>query len=220
MPIAIDNGLHQITVSLGSDPTLDPTLCGLMDTCGALNTDYLKFHLWLMSEWPDLVAEFISFDDANPFEPIKLSGAIRNPSNFAAADHGTLTAVVRYYTPYTNVSGSPITVSFGLGSNITINTIFGLPMLCDFDSVISLNSSNSLHSRSLNIEFPITRAAAIFGFPSDCSFHPVTSSHHHDSTHGLHHPSDATLISFTPALTTSCDDTSQRCLRRTATPFL
>jgi hypothetical protein len=85
MPTAIDNGLPHITVSLGSDPTLDPTLCGLMDTCGALNTGYLKFYLWLMSERPDLVAEFISFDDANPFEPIKLGGAIHDPSDFAAA---------------------------------------------------------------------------------------------------------------------------------------
>ena len=96
MSIAIDNGLPHITVSLGSDPTLDPTLCGLMDTGVALNTGYLNFHLWPMSERPDLVAEFISFDDANPFEPIKLGGAICDPSDFAAADHGTLTAVVRY----------------------------------------------------------------------------------------------------------------------------
>ena len=73
MLIAIDNGLPHITFSLGSDPTLDPTLCGLMDTCGAPNTAYLLFHLWLMSERPDLVAEFISFGDDNPFEPIKLS---------------------------------------------------------------------------------------------------------------------------------------------------
>ena len=51
-----------------------------------------------MSEWPDLVAELISFDDANPFQPIKLGGDIRDPSDFAAADHGTLTAVVRYIT--------------------------------------------------------------------------------------------------------------------------
>ena len=40
-----------------------------MDTCGALNTGYLKLHLLLMSEWPDLVAEFLSFDDDNRFEP-------------------------------------------------------------------------------------------------------------------------------------------------------
>ena len=218
MPIAIDNGLPHITFSLGSDPALDPTLCGLMDTCGALNTGYLLFHLWLMSERPDLVAEFISFDDSNPFEPIKLGGAIRDPSDFDAADHGNLTAVIRYYTPYTDVSGSPITLSFGLGSDVTVNTIFGLPMLCALDSVISLNS-NSLHSRSLNTEFPITRAAATFGLPSDCSFDPATSSRHHDSLHGLH-PSDAPLHSITPALTTACDDTSRGFLQRTVHPSL
>ena len=73
MPIAIDNGLLHITFSLGSDPTLDPTLCGLMDTsCGALNTGYLKFHLWLMSQRPDLVTEFISFASTNPFEQTNL----------------------------------------------------------------------------------------------------------------------------------------------------
>ena len=161
---------------------LDPTLCGLMDTCGALNTGYLKFHLWLMSERPDLVAEFMSFDDANPAKPIKLGGAICDPSDFA--DHGTLTAVVRFYTPYTNVSGSPITLSFGLVSDVTVNTIFGLPMLYDLDSVIFLNS-NSLHSRSLNLNFLITRAAAIFApwtlpplpaimiAPTACTTHPM-----------------------------------------------
>jgi hypothetical protein len=80
MPIAIDNCLPHITFSLGSDPALDPTLCGLMNKCSALNTGYLLFHLWLMSERPDLIAEFISFDDSDPFEPIKLGGAIRDPS--------------------------------------------------------------------------------------------------------------------------------------------
>ena len=82
-------------------------------------------------------------------------------------------------------------------------------MLCDFDSVISLNS-HSLHSCSLNIEFPIARAATMFGLPPDCSFFdPATSSHHHASTHGLHHLSDATLTSFIPVLTTACDKTSR-----------
>jgi hypothetical protein len=43
MPIAIDNGLPHITFDLGANPALDPSLCGLMDTCGALNTSYLFF---------------------------------------------------------------------------------------------------------------------------------------------------------------------------------
>ena len=29
-----------------------------------------------MSEWPDLIDEFISFDDDDPFEVVKLGGAI------------------------------------------------------------------------------------------------------------------------------------------------
>jgi hypothetical protein len=199
-PIVIDNSLPHTAFFLGSDPALDPTLCGLMDTCGALNTGYLLIHLWLMSEHPDLVAKFISFDDSNPFEPIKLGGAIRDPSDFDAADHGNLTAVIQYYTLYTDVSGSPITLSFGLGSGVTVNTIFGLPMICYLDSVISLKS-NSLHSRSLNTEFPITHTAATFGLPPDCFFDPATSSRHHDSLHGLH-PSGAPVTTIELVVTT------------------
>jgi hypothetical protein len=215
MPIAIDNGLPHITLDLGSDPAVDPTLCGLMDTCGALNTGYLTFHLWLMSERPDLVVEFLSFDDSNPFEPIKLGGAIRDPSNFDATDHGNLTAVVRYSTPYVDLSGSPITLSFALGPDITVNTIFGLPMLCDLDSVISLRS-NSLHSPSLNLHFPITRAAATFGLPPGCSFDPASASRHSASTCGLlsnpftHHPPTPSAI-----LAIASDDTSLGYLQHT-----
>jgi hypothetical protein len=94
-----------------------------MDTCGALNTGYLLFHLWLMSERPDLVAEFISFDDANPFEPIKLGGAICDPADFDSSTHGNLTAVIRYYAPYIDNNGSPITLSFALSADVTVNTI-------------------------------------------------------------------------------------------------
>jgi hypothetical protein len=217
MPIAIDNGLPHISFALGSDSHLDPSLNGLMDTCGALNTGYLLYHLWLMSERPDLVAEFVSFDDSNPFEPIKLGGAIRDPDDFDASDHGNLTAVVRYYTPYTDISGSSITVSFALGSDVTVNTIFGLPMLCDLDSVISLRT-NSLHSRALNVDFPITRAAAAFGLPFGCVFDPDSTARNHASTRGL--PSAASLSlplagPLTPTLVTAVDDSSLGFLQRT-----
>ena len=56
-----------ISPSISASSSLLLELCGLMDTCSALNTGYLLFHLWLKSERPDLVAEFVSFDNANPF---------------------------------------------------------------------------------------------------------------------------------------------------------
>jgi hypothetical protein len=222
MPIAIDNGLPHVTFDLGADSNLDPSLCGLMDTCAALNTGYLLFHLWLKSERPDLVVDFVSFDDSNPFEPIKLGGAIRDPSDFDASDHGNLTAVIRYYTPYVDVSGAPITISFALGSDVTVNTIFGLPMLCDLDAIISLRS-NSMHSRALNLDFPITRAAAHLGLPTNCSFDPATASRNHASTCNLLPPSTASALAITsptPALATALDDMSLGFLQRTVHPSL
>jgi hypothetical protein len=220
MPIAIDNGLPHITFDLGSDSS-PVELCGLMDTCGALNTGFLLFHLWLKSERPDLVAEFVSFDDSNPFEPIKLGGAIRDPANFDATDHGNLTAVIRYYTPYVDSSGSPITISFALGSDVTVNTIFGLPMLCDLDSIISLRS-NSMHSRTLNRDFPIIRAAATFGLPPTCSFDPADSTRNRAaSLLGPPSAAAASLLSLAPSaplLATATDDTSLGFLQRTVHP--
>jgi hypothetical protein len=220
MPIAINNGLPHIEFNLGSDASLDPSLLGLMDTCGALNTGYLTFHLWLKSERPDLVAEFISFDDENPFEPIKLSGAISDPADFDASNHGNLTAVIRYYTPYTDTSGSPITISFALGSDVTVNTIFGLPMLCDLDVVISLRS-NSMQSRTLNLEFPITRSAAAFGLPAGCHFDPADSARNHASTCNLLPSAAASVLAIAPSIphfASATDDTSLGFLQRTIHP--
>jgi len=210
MPIAITNGLPHITLTLGSDIASDPELTGLMDTCGALNTGYLLFHQWLMSERPDLVAEYIQFDDTNPFEPIKLGGAIRNPADFTNADHGNLTAVIRYFTPYHDADGSPITLSFALGSDVTVNTIYGLPMLCDLDSIINLRS-NSLHSRALTLDFPIARAAACFGLPDGCTFDPAVAAR-------ISAASPGPISSVTPALATAVDDLTLGFLQRTVHP--
>jgi hypothetical protein len=173
MPIAVDNGLPHIAFDLGSDASVNPALCGLVDTCGALNAGHLLFHLWLMSERPDSLAEFISFDDANPFEPVKLGGAICNPADFDSSTHGNLTAVIRCCTPCIDTSASPIALSFALCADVTVNTISGLPVLCDLDSIISLRT-NSLHSRALSIDFPVNRASAAFGLPPGCQFdeHP------------------------------------------------
>ena len=84
-----------------------------------------------MRECPDLVASFERFDDTNPFEPIKLGGAIRNPAEYSESTHGQLTAVIRYRTPYYDNERNPITISFGLGNDMTVNTILGMPLIKD-----------------------------------------------------------------------------------------
>jgi hypothetical protein len=114
----------------------DPVeLVCLFDCGAALSSGYLPYHLWIMHEHPDFIASFETFDDDHPFEPIKLGGAISNPSDYDESKHGLLTAVIRYKTAYQDRDGHPINISFGLGTDMTVNTIFGLPSIRDLGMV-------------------------------------------------------------------------------------
>jgi hypothetical protein len=132
MPLRIDNGLPHITLHIGT-PRLDETigLSALFDSGAALSSGYLPYHLWVMRECPDLVASLERFDDTSPFEPIKLGGAICSPEDYNESTHGQLMAVIRYRTPYSDREGNPITISFGLGNDMTVNTILGMSLIKD-----------------------------------------------------------------------------------------
>jgi hypothetical protein len=66
---------------------------------------------------------------SNPFHPIKLSGAIRDPKDITNEVVGDLTAVIRYKTPYIDVEGHMILLCFALGDTVSCNTILGLPAI-------------------------------------------------------------------------------------------
>jgi hypothetical protein len=133
MPIRVDNGLPHIHISLGI--SRDASLSVLFDSGAALSSGYLPYHLWVMRERPDLVASFEQFDNANPFEPIKLGGAISQPDDYNESEHGTLTAIIRYHMPYADHKGNPIQIAFGLGNDMTINTILGMPVIKDLGMI-------------------------------------------------------------------------------------
>jgi hypothetical protein len=133
MPIRVDNGLPHLRLNLGlSAPA---TLSVLFDSGAALSSGYLPYHLWIMRQNPETVASFERFDDANPFEPIKLGGAIRHPDDYNESVHGQLTAIIRYKTPYVDHNGRPVRISFGLGNDMTVNTILGMPIIKDLGMI-------------------------------------------------------------------------------------
>jgi hypothetical protein len=102
----------------------------------------LNFSLWLKFERPDQVTKFIQLEDSNPFDPVKLGGTVCYPSDFDAANHGNLTAVIGCSTSHIDTNGAGVIISFALGADVTVNAIFGLPMLCDLDSVLSFCTLN------------------------------------------------------------------------------
>ena len=62
MPLDLDNGLPGFLVHFGTcDDNKISMLCHV-DTCAAMNTGNLLFHQWIITTYPDVIAEYVQFD--------------------------------------------------------------------------------------------------------------------------------------------------------------
>jgi hypothetical protein len=171
-PIQVNNSMPAITFQLGTSLTAAVSLVCLYDTCAAVCSGNLLFHQWVISTYPDLVHSFEQFDDANPFEAIKLLGAVQDPASFDEEAHGRLTAVVRYRMPYTDSASHPTVLCIALGADVSVNTILGWPAIEDLGITLCLKTK-SFFSSTLNHTFPLERVAAPCGLPPDIDFDPA-----------------------------------------------
>jgi hypothetical protein len=172
IPVAIDNGLPHISINIGGkqDPSGDQLIPSLLDTCAALNTGFLPFHLWFASMYPHCVADLIHCDDPDkPFEAVRLLGAVADSNTLST--HGRLTTVIRYFTPYTQTGNGnrPVILSFALGPDVTVNSIIGLPTIDSFNLSIDL-CNNLAHSSICDTTFDIRRACISHGLPPGVTF--------------------------------------------------
>ena len=130
MPITSQNELAHIKWSIWAADNKELIgLSMLHDTGAALNTGYLSYHSQIVKRHPSVVKRLEYFDGTNPFEPIKLCGAITQPSDYDSDNHGILSAVVEYYRPYKYRNGEPVSLTIALGNIMTVNTILGLPII-------------------------------------------------------------------------------------------
>jgi hypothetical protein len=219
MPVNIDNGFPNLTLHLGTPPNGQVELTGLFDTCGSLNTGLLVFHVYVASQYPDAVESLRFFDSNDPFEPIKLEGAVSDPSDYDASRHGLLTAVIRYKTPYKTTAGQNVAISIALGTDVSTNTIFGLPTLSAFEFVLDLKTLSAF-SPTVMETFQLTRSAGRLGLPASVQFDlddirrqyeaAKVGEKVHDNNEGL----DIAAVTFASPVGV-IDDFSQGYLRRT-----
>jgi hypothetical protein len=153
-----------ISFDLGTSPICSISLDCLFDTCAAVSSGTLTFHQWVITSYPNIVHSYKQFDDANPFRAIKLVGAIKDPADFDEDAHGKLTAVVRYHMPYTDSDSNPTALCIALGTDVSINTIFGWPAIEDFGIAMRLKP-DSFFSSVLNHTFELHRIEATSGLP-------------------------------------------------------
>ena len=52
-----------------------------------LNTGYLPYHDFIQQRSPGIVAKYETFDRSNPFDRIKICGAITDPSEYDVSKH-------------------------------------------------------------------------------------------------------------------------------------
>jgi len=235
MPLNIDMGLPNITWDLGLPNDPNPVkLRALFDSCGCCNVGRLDYHLWIVSQRPDIVAEFRFCDGHQPFDPLGLDGVVSQSSDLVPTNdgllseqHGLLTAIVRYWTPYKMPDGSPLALSFGLGEHVSTNTLTGLPTLEGLKFMTDYSKFQAF-SVALNRNFPLDRHPGDCGLPHGTSFDVAEFRKKHDQELAQHRsaatcPSTAANLThaqafYSPSLLAAVDDPNANFLRRKVIP--
>ena len=182
MPLDLDNSLPGVRIEIGMNSQHTPNFLAHIDTCAAMNTGNLLLHQWIITTYPQCVAEYIEHTDNDPFQPIQMQVAVDDPNSLTTPDIGKLTAVVRYHTPYTFADGSPMLLSFGLGVDVAVRSLIGLPTLRQLACTVDL-PSNQLVCPAIKCIFPLLFEPSRMGLPSHIQFttadfqRPGQSSH-------------------------------------------
>ena len=145
MHISINNFLPSEFLHLGIPEDDENRMQMLVDTGAAMNTGGLTYHLWVMSQCPDIVEDY---DVVHLLAALDLRGVPTND------DHGQMTAVIRYKTPYIVNDKAPFILSCALGNDVSLRCVFGLPTLLAMGASIGL-ASGLLSCTKLNCKFPL-----------------------------------------------------------------
>ena len=70
MPLDVDNGLPGVELWLGTKEDDEICVICYLDSCAAMDTGNIRVHQWLMTQHPSIVAEYIQYNDAHPFQPL------------------------------------------------------------------------------------------------------------------------------------------------------
>ena len=82
--------------------------------------------------------------------------------------HGKLTAIVRYWLQYEH-GGKKVLLSFGLGANVAVNYIVGIPRLKSWKCIFDFET-HKLVAGGINTKFPLHYEATKHGLPNGIAF--------------------------------------------------
>ena len=100
MLIPINNPLPSICLNLGSVEDEKNKIRMILDTGAAMNPGNLTYHLWVMLECPEMVGSCIQCGTETGYDVVQILATLDLDSSHQPLDHGKITPVIRYKTPY------------------------------------------------------------------------------------------------------------------------
>ena len=173
-PININNGLPHILFPLGRPEDGSPgvDLRMLYDSGSAVNIGNKSHHLSIRHARPDLVFEYLEFDDpTHSFDPISLLGVNALPPGVPPPKWDQLSAIIRYRTELQTPDGEPFYLSVCVGDNVSTNTILGYADITNYGMDLMV-SKQLVVSELLQAEFLIIPQEPLLG--SDLSSAAIT----------------------------------------------
>ena len=81
MPIALDNNIPGIAVqisNLHNSPSACQNFLALVNSCATMNIGNLEIHQWIINKSPEIIADYIEYDDTNPFQTLQSQVVIQD----------------------------------------------------------------------------------------------------------------------------------------------
>ena len=128
IPIPINNYLPSVCLHLGSVEDEENKMRMLLDTGAAMDSGSLTYHLWVMSQCPEMVGEFIQCGDGTGYDVFQLLAALHLDSRHQPLDHGKIKVVIRYKTLYFINKRDPLFIYFVLENDVSLRCVLGLPI--------------------------------------------------------------------------------------------
>ena len=126
----------------------------LIDTGAVINTGNLKYHMWIISQCPEIVDTFLQCSKDTDYDIVYLLTDLDLDDVVTDANYGQMTAVIRYKRPYTVTGNVPFFLCFALGNNVSLRNVLGLPTLLAMSTGIDL-VKGLLSYVELNRSFPL-----------------------------------------------------------------
>ncbi len=128
----------------------DATILNMVDTGAGLSLGRLDYHKSIYESRPHLVSSFVYLKDSPDMDEFDIGGVdeFGNPTR--------VTAIITYKTAF-RINGQPVTLSYGLSSSASTNTILGLPFLRAAQAAILMtgNDDESMICQKLGSTFRI-----------------------------------------------------------------